>query len=93
MNILFSNRFWLSNLILVTFFWGTTFVLVKNAIADISVTWFLFYRFLFAFFLTLMLILVGLIIKEPQSLSINNVKKILTSKGLILGFFLYIQIQ
>jgi drug/metabolite transporter (DMT)-like permease len=35
-------------LILVTFIWGTTFVIVKNALQDASPPWFIALRFLFA---------------------------------------------
>ena len=48
--------FWTLSLILVTFFWGTTFVLVKSALSDISSTQFLMIRFTASFLISIVTI-------------------------------------
>src|SRR5665647_910442 len=67
-------------MVLVAMIWGVTFVLVKDALADIGPFLFLGIRFILAFFVLAIF-------------SFNNLKKIEVStlmSGCLLGFFLFI---
>lgn len=69
-----------ASMLLVAFIWGTTFVVVKNALADIGPFWFLALRFILAFFVLALL-------------AFKNIKKINPSTmvyGSIIGLFLFI---
>lgn len=68
------------SMLFVAFIWGVTFVLVKNALADIGPFLFLGIRFIIAFLVL-------------AALSMNNMKQVKKSTivtGSILGFFLFI---
>lgn len=81
--------FWIVNLILVTLFWGATFVFVKDALADIAVTWFLAYRFGSAFLVGGGLSLVYATARYPAKVK-GWVVLFVRSKGWLLGLFLYL---
>jgi drug/metabolite transporter (DMT)-like permease len=66
-------------LILTTFFWGITFVVVKEAISSVDVFVFLCQRFALAFVL---LLLLSLVLRRPLKLDVIK-------KGLILGVMLF----
>ncbi len=66
-------------LLLVTFFWGTTFIIVKNAVAQVDVFAFLSVRFSSAF-----LIMLAVFHKRIRPLSMPTVRA-----GGILGIFLF----
>lgn len=62
-----------------TFFWGVTFVIVKEAVSKVSVFFFLSQRFILA---TIILVLICLVLK--RTLGIREIRY-----GFILGFFLF----
>lgn len=66
-------------LLIVTFFWGITFVLVKDAIAKVGVFVFLTQRFIPAFILLLIICLAR---RQPVTLQVVR-------RGIILGTFLF----
>ncbi len=68
-------------LILAAFFWGCTFVLVKAAVEDLNLHYFLFYRF------TLAAIILALLF--PRKISKNFANKDFRKMGVILGVFVY----
>jgi len=66
-------------LLLVTFFWGITFIIVKNAVAQVDVFAFLFVRFSSAF-----LVMLAIFHKRIRPLSMPTIRA-----GGILGIFLF----
>ncbi len=62
-----------------TFFWGVTFVIVKDAVSHVGVFFFLSQRFMLA---TILLVLICLVMKRP--LLMRDVRY-----GIILGLFLF----
>ncbi len=66
-------------LIIVTFFWGITFVIVKEAVEQVGVFFFLAQRFILAFFILFALCL----------LTRRRFKRSLVKPGLILGALLF----
>jgi drug/metabolite transporter (DMT)-like permease len=73
---------WTIQLIMVTFFWGTTFVLVKDALNFLTPIEFLALRFNLAFFISL--ITLRLLYEQSWKLLLFN------QKGWILGIVLYL---
>ncbi|SHG49279.1 EamA-like transporter family protein [Thermosyntropha lipolytica DSM 11003] len=69
-----------ASMLLVAFIWGTTFVIVKNALADIGPFWFLALRFILAF-----LVLALLAFKNMQKIDFPTV-----IYGSVIGLFLFI---
>lgn len=69
-----------ASMLLVAFIWGTTFVVVKNALADIGPFWFLALRFILAF-----LVLTVLAFKNMQKTDFSTI-----IYGSIIGLFLFI---
>ena len=67
-------------LLTVAFFWGLTFVTVKEAIAFIPPFSFLFYRFSIAFLLLLLI----------SAKKIKNFNLKILKSGLFIGFFLFL---
>lgn len=72
----------------MTAIWGTTFVAIKQALNDISVTWFLFYRFFFTTFIALFLFFIIKVFFTPNP-KITDIKELFSSKGWFLGLLLY----
>jgi len=68
------------SLLMVTFFWGLTFITVKEAIEFIPPFSFLFYRFLIAF-----LLLLAVSIKKIKNLDLKTLKY-----GFFVGIFLFL---
>ena len=66
-------------LLIVTFFWGVTFVLVKDAVAKVGVFVFLSQRFIPAF---VFLLIICLVCRRPVTVQ-------LLKRGIILGIFLF----
>ncbi|MBO8158574.1 DMT family transporter [Thermosyntropha sp.] len=69
-----------TSMLFVAFIWGATFVVVKNALADISPFWFLALRFIIAFIVL-------------AFLAFDSIKSINSSTifyGSVIGFFLFI---
>jgi drug/metabolite transporter (DMT)-like permease len=80
MKNLYISR-WAADLSLATatFFWGVTFVIVKDAVSKASVFFFLTQRFVLA---AILLVLICLVLKRP--LSWREIRY-----GLVMGFFLF----
>jgi drug/metabolite transporter (DMT)-like permease len=72
------------SLLLVAFIWGTTFVLVQNAISTMEPFAFNGFRFFIAF----IILLLCLLIFQKQQLQFLNKKLILS--GMLLGFWLFL---
>ncbi len=68
-----------SLLLITTFFWGITFTMVKEAVAQVDVFVFLTQRFSMAF---LILLVISLILRRPFNLR-------LLRQGILLGIFLF----
>lgn len=68
------------SMIIVSFIWGVTFVVVKNALADIGPFWFLALRFILAF----------LVLSLLAFNNIKNINLLTIIYGSIIGFFLFI---
>ncbi len=67
-------------LLVVAFFWGFTFIVVKEAIAEVGVYPFLFFRFTLSFFLMLLIF----------AKKIPRVDKFVVFAGSVLGAFLFL---
>ncbi|MEA1960958.1 MAG: DMT family transporter [Bacillota bacterium] len=67
-------------MLMVAFVWGTTFVIVKNALADIGPFLFLGIRFILAF----------IVLAAFSHNNIKNLKSSTLKDGSLLGFFLFI---
>ena len=66
-------------LLITTFFWGVTFVVVKDAIASVNIFVFLSQRFLLA---TIIMTAICLLLRRPFQID-------LLGRGAIMGFFLF----
>lgn len=71
---------------MVTFIWGATFVIIQHALEEISVTWFIFYRFFLASLVSLVILVIFFYrTKDPESTKIN----FFNTRGWFLGILLF----
>ncbi|MHA1448851.1 MAG: DMT family transporter [Candidatus Hodarchaeales archaeon] len=87
-----SKGFWITNLIMVAFFWGLTFVFVKNALNDISVLMFLVIRFSFATGIMISSVIIISVLRDRSGLAIKlktSFTRLMHSRGWFLGAVLY----
>ena len=71
---------------MVTFIWGATFVIIQQALEEISVTWFLFYRFFLASLISLCILAIFLFRKKDARTTKIN---LLNVRGWFLGVLLF----